>query len=73
MRKTKPTMTSTTSTSRTSKPITNGELNRVGVAFGAIGSIGSVSENVNVGGGDPMGGTEGAIGVPATYGIGGCP
>ena len=68
-------MTNTTSASRTSKPITTGELNRLGLAFGAIAGIGGVLESVNLGGGvgDPVGGAERAIGVPdTTYGIDGC-
>ena len=74
MWKTKPNMTRTTSTSRTSSPITTGELNRIGVLFGAIGGIDGVLGSINVGRGvgDPMGG--GAEGVPGDmYGIGVCP
>ena len=55
-------MTRTTSASRTSKPITTGELDRRGAAFSGIGGIGGVLESLNMGGGSPMGG--GAEGVP---------
>jgi hypothetical protein len=59
-------MTRTTSISRTSKPITTGELNRTGVAYGAIGGIGGVLGSVNAGGSGPIGGVEDTKGVGDT-------